>query len=153
MRIHTSISKAVELLEMIEYILISKESEVSAYGRIGEGTSNPSVSLPLSGMKHSISESIMLLRNCMESSEPLYQNDSSVNKVHGEDEETALRQRKSVPEESLQLPEENTGGRIKKTRNEGISSGLAGRIRPVPEEVRGRVRELVDMIESEEFAG
>lgn len=225
-----SIQKTLELLEMVEFILHSKAADSPSGSRASLNQEQIVPLLPLAGLKHSVSESIDILRGILRetqsesldsvidsaadrtlngamgysntnigsvgaspsvqsTNEPL-DNRGAVIKaalvkeaLHGvsrsidlseasSDKKTAgidtnksfsnlLNDVTMSPVSSPNLRDEEADvsfqesqrSRIKIPREGSAStsgSGLAGRIRPVPEEVRGRVRELVDMIENNE---
>jgi hypothetical protein len=132
---HRKIKKAAELLQMIEFILVSSQKKPSS-SKESRHAPDDSVAFPYPGLLHSVGE----IKNILH--EVLAPQEHSVSEKTTHEPETGMSDLKKVE------------GQKEKARESlpPRSSGLAGRIRPVPEEVRGRVRELVDMIEHEELS-
>ncbi len=154
MKSEKSLKRAIELLEMIEYILLSKKSVDMADK--GEKSRESLPGLPFSGITHSLSESINLLRGVLLETDTFSKDyvSQDFTSLGGSHDETIMS---AVGASAVGIGVGGVnaaGASVKangKSKQESAASGLAGRIRPVPEEVRGRVRELVDMIENEEY--
>jgi hypothetical protein len=148
-----SLQKAVELLEMIEFILLSGRNVVNSGNGKSVHSSEVTGKLPLGGVTHTLSQSIGILRGLMDDIPEGKTDRVPVEGSHS-DNENITENIMISDSAQKELSEHTEADRRKKgmVSGETPARGLASRIRPVPEEVRGRVRELVDMIENDEFA-
>jgi hypothetical protein len=171
------IEKALDTLEMLNFIL-STQSSVSSYTDHSDISSDVTpINLPIAGMSHSLKDAISLLKSALNNSNldtpkltnndnissniTKNQNNTNSSSINNSEMSYYLDDSKFIEETSTsesKQKKEPVSNRIDlqkmdlQNKQEPKSSNLASRIRPVPEEVRGRVRELVDMIENDEFA-
>ncbi|HMO16782.1 MAG TPA: hypothetical protein PKA63_02905 [Oligoflexia bacterium] len=127
------INEALSLVELLEFTVFSAVSGTS-------DPEGPSRNLPLEGLGLSLSQIRDLLSDFLAES----QNNISLPRQNSNNKSSS----------STETDYEYSSANSQSGKHIGqLRRGLSSRIRPVPAEVRGRVRELVDMLEEEEAGG